>query len=108
MTCRRFEDEELFCWVLSLRGDQAVGVLWLQSGVGAKLGEKRPKGGSNDSEAIRVHPNPGGGLGLASMGFKCSGDWPGASSTLAKGIPWSGLNPLVVCGYPVDRNPTRK
>ena len=96
---------ELF-WVLLLRGDRAV-EFFSNSATKIKLGGK-PAKGRNQVSGERVYTPGEGGLGLAAMGFKCSGDWPGASSTSVAGIPWSGMIPLVVCGHPVDRNPSSK
>ena len=96
---------ELF-WVLLLRGDRAV-EFFSNSATEIRLGGK-PAKGRNQVSGERVYTQGEGGLGLAAMGFKCSGDWPGASSTSVAGIPWIGMMPLVVCGYPGDRNPSSR
>ena len=71
LTCGRFEDEELFCWVLSLRGNQAGGghkPQCLRDQVnGCRC--RRGKSGQREEPSTpeeSAHPNPGG-LGLASM-----------------------------------------
>ena len=75
--------------------------------VAGHLGRKQAKGRSQVYTGEEsVHPNPGGGLGLASMGRlnALMGHTTEHRVHSGAGIPWIGLVPLVVCGYPVDRN----
>ena len=69
------------------------------------IGEKsQPKGGNKCAGEENAHPKRRRPWIGFHRGLKCSGDWPGASSTSIAGFPWSGLVPLVVCGYLGDRN----
>ena len=72
LTCRRFEDEvELLCWVLSLRGDQAVEVHWpqIKGHRNRASGRKTGQGEEPSTPEKRVYTPVGGCLGLASMGL---------------------------------------
>ena len=113
MTCRRFEDEvELFDVKCCLcEESKQLEIIDCRSGaaVAGHLGRKQAKGRSQVYTGEEsVHPNPGGGLGLASMGRlnALMGHTTEHRVHSGSGIPWSGMIPLVMCGYPVDRNPS--
>ena len=95
--------------MLPLRGVQAVGDHRLQirccssRTFGEETGQREEPSVYRRGECT---PQRGGGLGLASMGRlnALMGHTTEHRVHSGAGIPWIGLVPLVVCGYPVDRN----